>query len=407
MERVLEDSTGCTACSACLNICKKGAISLLADEEGFLYPVINKDVCVDCGLCKRVCPSLNVARDKDEKGASRDDAFPQEYYAAISNDEPTRLRSSSGGVFGLIADAFISKGAIVVGAYMDQSFVVRHGTSLDTDYKAFAGSKYVQSDMGDIFSKIGLYLTKGQTVLFSATPCQVAGLKSYLKHQSVDMDRLYTADFICHGVSSPKLWQDYCNYLASKHGPLEEYVFRGKARGWHGWYPRIICGGKDVSLEHKSKDSYILLYQSLNITRPSCFNCPYTSYDRVSDLTMADFWNIKNLSKDMDDDNGTSELLINSPKGKELFSLVKIHARVLECTKKDVWQPHLEYPNNYPRNRQAFWDYYKRVDMDKIMSRYGKGDAMTRLKNTITPILKVTGLYVLFGKLYRLLFVRK
>lgn len=400
MDKVVTRKSECFGCSACINICPQKAINFVKDKEGFDYPVIDNKKCVDCGLCKKVCPSLNKAKNKT-------DASTAHYYAAASKKEKVVLNSSSGGIFTALSDAVLKQQGVVFGAYMDEAFVVRHGCSEDINRHLFVGSKYVQSSLADIFSKVNMCLQHNKAVLFSGSPCQIAGLNSFLQQKNTDISKLYTCDFICHGASSPLVWQHYIELLKKRHGNITKYVFRGKKAGWHEWYPVIKSESEDLSDRYRRKDSYILMYQTLFLTRRSCFECPFTCYERVSDITLGDFWNIKNISPDMDDDKGTSEILVNTVKGMELFTAIKSEIKYVECTKENVWQPHLEYPNNLPKGRKQFYIDFEKNDMEYIVKKYGKGDMMTRVKNFATPILKKTGLYVLFGKMYRILIVRK
>lgn len=402
----LVERNQCCGCGACNSICPKKAIQMTEDEEGFIYPVISEHICINCGLCQKVCPV-----NGDKTGAYENPEYKQRYFAAFHKLAQVVENSSSGGVFTAITDIVLAQNGVIYGAYMDEGFVVRHGRAQDSHMRdRFRGSKYVQSNMLSVYEEIAEDVSKGIMTLFAGTPCQVKAVQKFLEAKNVSKETLYTVDFICHGVSSPGIWKDYIGYLEKRYDcSLDTYIFRGKKEGWHNWYPIVTMkgNGKDVSEELRRNDSFILMYQSMLFNRPSCFSCPFTSYDRAGDITLADFWNIKKISPDMDTDRGTSELLINSAKGQELLDACKDLLKLLECSKQDVWQPHLEYPNAMPGGREKFWNCYRQEGMEGVIKKYGKGDAMTRVKNFATPILKKTGLYVLFGKLYQIIFVKK
>lgn len=400
MEKVYKGKESCCGCTACENICPKHAIAMLADDEGFLYPQINKEKCIDCGLCRKVCPYNNEIPKRE---------FEQQYFAVQHIDSNIVYNSSSGGFFTALSDQILASGGIVYGVTLDEAFIVRHERALDkVSRDKFIGSKYVQSDMSGILETLLQDLEDGKLVLFTGTPCQVAGAASYVQKKRKSLEGLLLCDFICHGASSPIVWKAYMNFLNKKYdGGITSYRFRGKKQGWHQRYPIIVSKKMEISEVHKNKESYLLLYQTCFTNRESCYSCKYTSYDRVADFTMADFWNIGKVSPEMDDNKGTSEVLVNSEKGMEWFEKCKGSIRYVACTKEDVWQPHLEYPEAMPSKREQFWVDFAERDFGEVISKYGRGDGMTKLKNLVTPIARKIGIYVLLGKLYRMFFVRK
>lgn len=406
----IEKKSDCCGCGACMSICPKKAITMKRDDEGFAFPVVNRELCTNCGLCDKVCSFRNKieTHNGDETVADEVLDFEQRYYAAYNKDVETVFKSSSGGIFTLLTDAILEQGGVVYGVYMDEAFKVRTGRATDAVLRdAFVGSKYVQSNAYEVYEQIMEDLRNGLKVLFSGTPCQVAAVNELVKARNISADNLYLVDFVCHGVSSPRVWKDYVEYLSSKYEGLVSYVFRGKKKGWHGWYPIIQTGKGEVSEAHKENESFIRMYQTLFFVRRSCFKCPYTSYVRVSDITLADFWNVDSFAKEMDDNTGTSELLVNTSKGYELLMSKKDMMELLECSKEEAWQPHLEYPNHLPKKRRQFWATYEDEGAEVAIRKYGKGDAMTKLKNVATPVLKKTGLYTLAGKTYKKIFVKK
>ena len=212
----------------------------------------------------------------------------------------------------------------------------------------FCGSKYVQSQIEHVIESVFQDLINGKVVLFVGTPCQIHSIKNYLNIKKQPLDNLLLCDFICHGVSSPLIWSEYINFLQEKYGLLLKYNFRGKRKGWHRSFPEIILEKEDLSICYSNKNSYLKIYKSCNIDRLSCYNCKYTTYNRESDITLGDFWNIDKVYPRMDDDMGVSQVLINTETGEKWFNLCKNKVFYRECRKEDVWQPHLQYPIKSP-----------------------------------------------------------
>ncbi len=201
----IKEKYNCCGCSACVQICPKQCISLSADNEGFLYPQVDTAVCINCGLCEKVCPVINQNEPR----------MPLEVYAAKNTDEEIRLKSSSGGIFTLLAEHIISEGGVVFGARFNENWEVVHDyTETVEGLESFRGSKYVQSIIGENFKKAKFFLDEGRNVLFSGTPCQVAGLKKFLRKE---YENLLTVEVVCHGVPSPMVWHDYLDYRRAKH----------------------------------------------------------------------------------------------------------------------------------------------------------------------------------------------
>ena len=329
----------CCGCSACVQRCPKHCVSLKADEEGFTYPIVNKDVCIDCGLCEKVCPVLHQGKAK----------LPQIAYAAMNPNDYIRKSSSSGGIFTMLAENVINDNGIVFGASFDSEWHVRHEAVMSIDeLDKLRGSKYVQSDIGQTYLQAEKYLRNGSYVLFSGTPCQIASLKSFLKK---DYANLLTVDFICHGVPSPGVWKWYVdNQIASfkaAHGGstvsnstlnvsslLKDVSFRDKTDGWRKY--RLVLTFVEASTEGKKKsvlsslkddDGYMVAFLNDICLRPSCYNCPFKSGKSGSDITIADFWGISKFNIGMDDDKGTSLVLVNSTQGEH--ALNSIYAKML------------------------------------------------------------------------------
>lgn len=305
---VLKDKSRCCGCGACAAICPHGAISMAPDAEGFLYPRIDPARCVDCGLCERRCPATQAAA-RGEKPA----------YAARVRDEAVRERSSSGGVFTQLARGVLSQGGVVFGAAMDEELRVSHVGAMDeTGLAALRGSKYVQSDVEDAYRQAERLLDAGLPVLFTGTPCQVAGLYAAL---GGDREGLLTADLVCHGAPSPAVFAAYVQMLQAERGQrVERYAFRDKRRGWKDFcVVATFADGAEYAAGQK-EDLFMRGFLADLYLRPSCHACPYVGQRRPADLTLGDMWGAQVICPDLDDDRGLSLVFVNSEKGERAFA---------------------------------------------------------------------------------------
>jgi len=328
----ITDKQDCCGCNSCVQCCPKSCITMCEDEEGFLYPEVDENVCVDCGLCEKVCPVLHQAEDRK----------PLAVYAAKNKNEEIRRQSSSGGVFTALAEEVIKDGGVVFGARFDEHWEVKHDyTETVEGLSIFRGSKYVQSRIEDCYQKVEQFLRAGRKVLFSGTPCQAAGLKLFLRKE---YDYLLTVDFICHGVPSPGVWREYlkeeiarqCDgknivlshpVLNDREARIESISFRNKCLGWKRFSFVLTLSLSDGYGDNK----LVLLSEPLNkniflrgflanlYLRPSCHICPAKSLKSGSDITIGDFWGIQNVMPEIDDDKGVSAVMVSTEKGKEIW----------------------------------------------------------------------------------------
>lgn len=326
----ISDKSKCCACSACASICPKRCIVMQEDEEGFLYPKVDTSSCIDCDLCRKVCPILH-------QGAPR---LPLEVYAAKNKDEKIRMSSSSGGIFTQLAEKVIDNGGVVFGARFNEKWEVVHDcVENKCAIAAFRGSKYVQSRVGDNFAKVKQLLLSGRKVLFTGTPCQVAGLKKYL---GKEYDNLFTVDVVCHGVPSPKVWRIYLREIARKGGKnsvswhsihgrdalVKGISFRDKRSGWKKFSFALTLSEATADGEQNTvllssvftENPYMNAFLSNLSLRPSCFSCIAKAGKSCSDIMLGDFWGIEDVLPGFDDDKGCSLVLVYSSKGKELLS---------------------------------------------------------------------------------------
>lgn len=395
----IKNKSECCGCTACEQICPKSAIKMVQDSEGFFYPELETELCIGCNLCNQVCPLKNDISNNE---------FEQQIYAAIHNDQDVRLKSSSGGIFTALSDSILDAGGVVSGAGFDEEFNVKHMIAKSkAERDNFCGSKYVQSDMNNTIKTIAEALKNKQTVMFTGTPCQNNALINALNKMKISQENLLTCDFICHGTPSPLIWKEYKELLEDKYrGKLTYFTFRSKKEGWVSASISARFTSGDHSKEINKKYSFLKLYSSLFPIRPSCFECPYTSYKRVADITMGDYWNIAKTKSSFNDNKGVSMVMVNTKKGYEWFmnnSNIKYElSNNLNC-----WQPHLEYPNPIPSKRESFWNDLNKHNFEFVIKKYGSGTVINKVVRVATPILRKIGLYNLAGKLYRTVFGKK
>lgn len=350
----------CSGCTACMNICPKNAIKMLEDEEGFKYPHIDENKCINCGKCYRICPNVK----KDEVNTI------QEAYGVKHKNEEERLTSRSGGVFVALSDYILKKGGTVYGAQLNEDFSVSHNRAENKEQRdKFKGSKYIQSDMGDIIKKVQQDLMEEKKVLFSGTPCQIAGVNACVSEKY--KESLYTCDLICHGVPSKKIFQDFLNYIEKiSEKTIKEFNFRDKRFGWESHYETAIFEDNTELTTQYFRN----LFYGHNILRPSCHNCNYANIHRPADITIADFWGVDQVAPEFLDKNGVSLVIINNQKGKEWFEEVKNELHIINCSLEDCVKHTytLSQPTPKADTREEFWNDYKHNNFEYIIEKYGK-----------------------------------
>ena len=355
----ISDKSLCCGCTACVCACPAQCIVMRRDREGFDYPVANPDLCLNCGLCEKICPVLNPGEKGNAKAA----------YAARNED--ALLRSSSGGVFPVIAEKFVTGGGEVCGAQLDEECKVVHSfVDRKEDLQKIRGSKYVQSELYSIFDDVRTELDNGQKVLFSGTPCQIAGLKAFLRK---DYAGLYLVDIACHGVPSPGLWEKYKAVMETRHGfKLKSVDFRDKSDGWRHYNIKYVSQSKEV-LVSRMDDPYMALFLQDMTLRPSCYECRFRNGNSGSDLTLADLWSVEGTCPQMNDDRGVSAVLINTDKGRELFESVADMLVSSEITSDAARKENGGFTGAtvLPEKRTEFFKgVHSATDLHKYMSGY-------------------------------------
>lgn len=314
----IEVKHNCCGCGACAQKCPKQCITLKQDSEGFLYPVVNTETCTNCGLCEKVCPVQHPYEARK----------PLQTLAAINKDDKIRLKSSSGGIFTLLAESVINQGGVVFGArYDDEWQVTLDYTEIIEGLAAFRGSKYVQARTGETYKQCEKFLKEGRKVLFSGTPCQVAGLNHFLNKEYVN---LLTVDVVCHGTPSPKVWDLYLKEVVNSVSNITKISMRDKSRGWNQ-FSFVMNYNKDdetITLSVPfNKNDYMRAFLKDMILRPSCYSCASKELKSGSDITIADYWGIQSVAPEMNDDKGTGLVLINTKKGRECFEKFDLRKR--------------------------------------------------------------------------------
>lgn len=359
----IDDKSKCCGCTACKSICPQNAIEMKEDEEGFLYPSINMDKCVNCGLCKKVCPVLNKVLEKK---------IEQKAYVVNNKDENIRSQSTSGGAFTAIAEYVIDNGGVIFGATFDKDFNVEHTyVTKKDDLRKFRGSKYVQSNLKNTFQEAKEFLNQGKLVCFSGTPCQIEGLKKFLGR---DYENLITVDIVCHAVPSPKFWRVYLNYQKNrlKISKISDIKFRDKSNYGYKYSTMSIKYDDKKYSEGVETDPFLRAFFGDLSDRPSCYNCAFKKQYRVSDITIWDCFTIEDFDKKLDDDKGTTRILIHSKVGKEIFEKIKnkfyyseINPEKLVNGVKEMYKSVKINPN-----RAQFWKDINSMEEKEVIEKY-------------------------------------
>lgn len=356
----------CCGCSACVNICNFNAISMKEDKEGFMYPEINSQMCCHCKACEKVCPVLNL----DEKEVKEPDA-----YAISSNKKEILLKSSSGGVFSHLANYVLEQGGIVFGAAFSSVIEVQHkAVANKKDLIFLCGSKYVQSDINQSFRFCRDLLRDNKLVLFTGTPCQIAGLNQFLNKK---YDNLLTMEVICHGVPSPKVLKKYIkNIEKKKRKKVSSIGFRNKETGWENYSVQYRYEDESIDIIKHQDDLYNKVFLSNQALRNSCYNCCFKQGQSKADITCGDFWGIQNVVPQMADNNGVSLVLCHNDKGKEYLDLIDSDLQKVNVKYKDAISGNPAYLLSVrkPGTRVLFFSDIQWKSIDKCIQYFCSED---------------------------------
>ena len=396
--KIWDAKTECCGCTACANACPKNCISMIPDDEGFLYPHINVEECINCKKCISVCPI--------KKNEHR--VHPSMAYVMRTRNEQILNSSSSGGLFSGIASYVLQNKGTLVGVIFDDSFQVQHIVSAEEkEVFKMRGSKYVQSELNDTFSIIQSMLNQDELLCFVGTPCQVEGLKRFL---GKEYKTLICIDFVCHGVASPLVWKKYVEELEILHqSKLVEYSFRSKHKGHHnfGTYAKFENG--DVYLKDDlsdEKDFMHMAYFNEVCSRPSCHACKFKTVERCSDLTIFDCWSVDKLTDMEDDDKGFSTVLVHTSKGEKIIENIQKEYIFQEVDLNKVIE--LDggnaifsmIPNE--KRKEFFEDFRAGVSLEELSLRYflPKKKIFLVLRKMVVTVLKKLGFFMCFRKVY-------
>lgn len=354
----------CTGCMACYSSCPVDAIRITSDIKGFYIPVVDDEKCIKCGKCRKTCPSnINVIKEVTE----------QNVYASWLKNKETRANSTSGGLFSAIANYIIDNDGVVFGARFDDNFKVIHSfTDNKIELFRYRGSKYVQSNIGDSFKQSEQFLKQGKKVFFTGTPCQIAGLKNFVKK---DYPNLFTADIVCHGVPSPMVFDDYLKHIKSMvDSNITNISFRYKKPSWTIFSMKIDFKDQESYIKDTNTDPYIVGFLTDLFTKDCCATCKYTNLNRGSDITMADFWGYTSEEKEYrNTEEGISLILVNTDAGRQLLDHIKNDLIIIEKTIDEALEGNqcLSRPFKKNPNEKEFWaQYLETRDFSSVIDQY-------------------------------------
>lgn len=389
----IKDKSKCCGCAACANACPKQCIDMKEDQEGFLYPSIDKSICINCGICEKKCPILN--KRKETK-------FEQDGYIVQIKDEIIRRESTSGGAFTAIAKYALKNNGVVFGATYNNKLEVYHTyVEKEEELKKFRNSKYVQSIIGSSYKEAKTFLEKGRTVCFSGTPCQIEGLISYL---GKDYDNLITVDVVCHGVPSPLVWRKYLDVQQKKYGKdIKNILFRDKHYGYK-YSTMTIKNSSDKDIYNMGVESDIMLraFFSEICERPICHNCMFKKRYRISDFTIWDCFSVSNFNKEMDDDKGTTKMLIHTIKGREVFENIKNDMKYMKIEAEKLVDGVKEMVSSVKANplRSQFMNDINYITSKELFAKYFPDNIKVKIERNIRIITNKLGIYNFAKRIY-------
>lgn len=393
----ITDKSKCCGCNACANICPKNCIKMRRDEEGFLYPVICQDECVKCNLCESVCPEINVQAEVP---------FRQDGYIVQIKDENIRRESTAGGAFSVIARYTIKNGGVVFGVMMDDKFLAHHTyVESESELQKYRNSKYVQSFVGDsTFKQVKEFLNQGRVVCFSGTPCQIEGLKFFLKD---DYEKLITVDVVCRAVPSQLAFEKYIEFQNKRLGSDTINVrFRDKYFGYK-YSTMNICNIRNNGSYHRGieSDPWLRAFFSGICNRPSCHECSFRKRYRVSDFTIWDCFCVRRFSKEMDDDKGTTRMLVHTSKGREIFDKIKEEIKYVKLNPdeivdgvKEIFEPSKRNPK-----RNEFMADLNRIDAESLFEKYFPNTIKVKIKRFVRIALYKLRIYKFIKNFYSII----
>lgn len=362
----------CCGCTACQNICPKGAINIVEDQKGFLQPTINEDLCIDCDLCKKTC---NEYVKKNEIA---------DVFLIKLKDNIQHTISQSGGAFTAISDVIMDRNGVVFGVVMDDNLEAKYSKAKSIHERdLMRGSKYMQARVENTYKEVQKVLKKGP-VLFTGTPCQVGGLLKYLSAKHIDTTNLFTVDLICHGAPSVRVWRETMKYISHETGKIKYAICRDKIQTGWGGSVSTFYGNKKIST-----NTFCRIFFTDLCLRDSCYSCQYATRDRVGDITIGDAWGCKDMNPEFYDPMGVSLVCINTEKGKWLFDNFKNMVEFLEVSLDDYAQKNMSQSSIPHRSVQEFWEDFDSKPFSFIKKKYGENSIILNYKHVIKKGVKL------------------
>ncbi len=390
----INNKQNCCGCTACVAICPQNCITMQEDEEGFLYPKVDQNVCINCGACERVCPILNNKKEE---------VFEQAAYIVQNKDPEVLRQSTAGGAFTAIAKYVLEHNGVVFGVELDENLVVKHiAVEREGELARFRNSKYVQSSVGEgTFRQVKTLLGEGRYVCFSGTPCQIEGLKSYLKK---DYENLITVDVVCHAVPSPLIFRKYVEYQEKALADNVRIVrFRDKHYGYKYSTVNVITEKNHGNYyEGRESDPWMRAFFSDICDRPSCYSCCFKKQYRVSDFTIWDCFVVDRFSKKLDNDKGATRMLVHTEKGRRIFERIKEDLSFIQVQPEKLVAGAKEMKESVStnENREKFFEDANRMTGEELFKKYFPSTFRVKAEHWIRLSCYKLGIYRAAKKFY-------
>lgn len=371
----IRNKENCCGCQACFQKCPVHAISMGVDEEGFWYPHINLESCIDCGICERVCPQVKQYNTSE----------PTEIWGCYRKNLSKRMKSASGGVFAALAETVLKCGGVVFGAAFNDEWELKHRYVEKADgLEYLLGSKYVQSDIDNTYVQAKEFLRSGRVVLFSGTPCQIQGLKKYLDR---DYDNLLTVDLICHGVPSPEVWSDYITEIA-RGSKLIAFSPRDKTKGINNAPLVFSFDNGRIIKQLYDRNPYMRGFNQSLYLRPSCYACKFKGINRCSDLTIGDFWGYDSYFPSFGDHYGISVAMVHNEKGKRWFNAIEDEFEMIAAKVEQILPQNPSLIKTVPRQpeRDVFFDRWKQQGVSRTVKQILRLTLRQRVDKALKPV---------------------
>lgn len=383
----IQKKEDCCGCNACGDICSKGSITFKTDNEGFWYPEVNKETCIDCHLCEKVCPIINIGELK------KNDFQQPRTFAAQNKNLESLFNSTSGSAFAALAEKMYKLGGYVGGAIFNEDYSVSQFISSEkADLEKLRNSKYVQSDSQGFYKQVKELLMSGEKVLVCGLPCQMAALRAFLRK---DYENLIIVDLICLGINSPKILRGYLDYMEEKHNSkIVYYKAKNKELGWRQLTTKIIFENGDVEYDKQDTNYFTHGFISTHAySRPSCYNCQFKGFPRIADITLGDLWGAERIvGRDYDNDLGTSVIMLNSQKGLDYYESMKSSFKEKEISLESAIKGNQALIKSQPVpniNREQFYEDLNNMKFEDFAKKYIKLPLKnSSLKNKIKNLAK-------------------